>query len=238
MGDKLDRTTGLNAIVDRQPGGSWYLIVALDDQRNTRVVQLDDGAELVFGRSAEASVVIDHDAVSRKHTVVRRRGEAIVVQDLGSRNGTTINGALLQGVRRAAAGDVIGVGPVTAIVARSSASRGRQLATMTELEDRLEIEVDRALRYQRRLGVVMLRLEGPGDAVIAHVDRLLREARRMDLIAEYGPDELAIVVPECDPAELAALAAHASAGDGVTAQCGTASFPEDGSNAGALVGAA
>jgi DNA-binding NtrC family response regulator/pSer/pThr/pTyr-binding forkhead associated (FHA) protein len=238
VGDKLDRTTGLNAIVDRQPGGSWYLIVALDDQRNTRVVQLDDGAELVFGRSAEASVVIDHDAVSRKHTVVRRRGEAIVVQDLGSRNGTTINGALLQGARRAAAGDVIGVGPVTAIVARSSASRGRQLATMTELEDRLEIEVDRALRYQRRLGVVMLRLEGPGDAVIAHVDRLLREARRMDLIAEYGPDELAIVVPECDPAELAALAARASAGDGVTAQGGTASFPEDGSNAGALVGAA
>ncbi|HZJ67410.1 MAG TPA: FHA domain-containing protein [Kofleriaceae bacterium] len=100
MGDKLDRTTGLNAIVDRQPGGSWYLIVALDDQRNTRVVQLDDGAELVFGRSAEASVVIDHDAVSRKHTVVRRRGEAIVVQDLGSRNGTTINGARPGAARR------------------------------------------------------------------------------------------------------------------------------------------
>jgi two-component system, NtrC family, response regulator AtoC len=238
VGDKLDRTTGLNAIVDRQPGGSWYLIVALDDQRNTRVVQIDDGAELVFGRSDEASVVIDHDAVSRKHTVVRRRGEAIVVEDLGSRNGTTINGAPIQGARRAAAGDVIGVGPITAIVARSSASRGRQLATMTELEDRLEIEVDRALRYQRPLGVVMLRLAGPGDAVIGHVDRLLRDARRMDLVAEYGPDELAIVVPECDPAEVAAAAQRASTADGVTVQCGTASFPEDGSNAGALVGAA
>src|SRR5262249_8563689 len=157
-------------IVDQPFGGTWYLIVALDDQRNTRVVQLDDGAELVFGRSAEASVVIEHEAVSRRHTAVRRRGEAIAGQDLGSRTGTTINGAPIAGIRRAAAGDVIGVGPVTAIVARSSATRGRQLANMTELDDRLEIEVDRALRYQRPLGVVMLRLEGPGDAVIEHVD--------------------------------------------------------------------
>src|SRR5882672_12370276 len=56
VGNKLDRTTGLHAIVGPPAGGAWYLIVALDDQHNTRVVPLDDGAELVFGRSAESSV--------------------------------------------------------------------------------------------------------------------------------------------------------------------------------------
>ena len=238
MGSKLDRTTGLHAIVDKQPGGSWYLIVALDDQRNTRVLPLDDGAELVFGRSADVTVVIDHEAVSRRHTAVRRRGEAVVVEDLGSRNGTTINGAPIAGVRRAAAGDVIGVGPITAIVARSSAARPRQLATMTELEDRLAMEVDRALRYQRPLGVVMLRFEGPGDAVLAHVDRLLHELRRMDLVAEYGPDELAIVLPESNPAAIAAVAERAAAGTALTIRCGSAAFPDDGSSAGALIGTA
>ncbi|HEX2685919.1 MAG TPA: sigma 54-interacting transcriptional regulator [Kofleriaceae bacterium] len=238
MGDKLDRTTGLHAIVDRQRDGSWYLIVALDDQRNTRVVPLHDGMELVFGRSADASVVIEHEAVSRRHTAIRRRGEAILVEDLGSRNGTTINGAPITGVRRATAGDVIGVGPFDAIVARSSASRGRQLATTTELEDRLAMEVDRALRYQRPLGVVMLRLEGPGDVVMAHVDRLLHDLRRMDLIAEYGPDELAIILPESTPAAVAVVAQRASTAPDVTVRCGTASFPEDGSNAGSLIGSA
>jgi len=238
VGDKLDRTTGLNAIVDRRPGGSWYLIVASDDDRNTRVVPLEDGTELVFGRSAGAGVVIEHDAMSRRHTAVRRRGEVVVVEDLGSRNGTTINGTTIAGVRRAAAGDVIGVGPVTAIVARSSASRGRQLATITELEDRLAMEVDRALRYQRPLGVVMLRLEGPGDAVLGQVDQLLRELRRVDLIAEYGPDELAIILPESDPAAVAVVAQRVAAAGHLTIRCGTASFPEDGSNAGALIGAA
>jgi DNA-binding NtrC family response regulator len=238
--DKLDRTTGLKAIVDLQPGGTWYLIVALGDHRNTRVIPLDDGAELVFGRSAEAGVVIDHEAVSRRHTAIRRRGESVVVEDLGSRNGTTLNGVPIAGIRRATAGDVVGVGPVTAIVARSSASRARQLATMTELEDRLAMEVDRALAYQRPLGVVMLRLEGTSDAVIGHVDRLLHELPRMDLVAEYGPDELAILLPEADPAAVAAAVAsqHLAATAELTIRCGTASFPEDGSNAGALIGAA
>jgi two-component system, NtrC family, response regulator AtoC len=238
VGDKLDRTTGLNAIVDRQPGGSWYLIVALDDQRNTRVIPLDDGAELVFGRAADAGVVVVHDAVSRRHTAIRRRGEAVLVEDLGSRNGTTINGAPIVGARRATAGDVIGLGPVTAIVARSSAAPGRQLATMTELEDRLAMEVDRALRYERPLGVVMLRLEGPAEAVVEHVDRLLHELRRMDLIAEYGPDELAIVLPESNPGAVAIAAQRSGTTKALTIRCGTASFPEDGSNPGALIGTA
>ncbi|HEX3482823.1 MAG TPA: sigma 54-interacting transcriptional regulator [Kofleriaceae bacterium] len=238
MGNKLDRTTGLHAIVGPPAGGAWYLIVALEDQHNTRVLPLDDGAELVFGRSAEASVVIEHEAVSRRHTAIRRRGEAIVVEDLGSRNGTSINGALIVGVRRASAGDVIGIGPVTAIVARSSASRRRQLATMTELEDRLAMEVDRALRYQRALGVVMLRFEDGSDAVIAHVDRLLHELRPMDLIAEYGPDELAIVLPETAPAALSDAAERAAAAGELTTRYGTASFPEDATSPGALIGIA
>jgi DNA-binding NtrC family response regulator len=235
----LDRTTGLKAIVDLQPGGSWYLIVALHD-RNTRVVPLDDGAELVFGRSADASVVVDHEAASRRHTAIRRRGESVVVEDLGSRNGTTLNGALITGARRATAGDVVGIGPATAIVARSSASRARQLATMTEFEERFAMEVDRAFAYQRPLSIVMLRLEGPSDAVMAHVDRLLRELPRMDQIAEYGPDELALILPETDRAAVAAAVASQrwTAARELAIRAGTASFPADGTSPGALIGVA
>jgi hypothetical protein len=56
VASKLDRTTGLHAIVGPRPpaGGAWYLIVALDDQHNTRVVPLDDGAEAPRSSRARA----------------------------------------------------------------------------------------------------------------------------------------------------------------------------------------
>lgn len=59
LGDKLDRTTGLSAIIDRQGGSSWYLIVALDDQNNTRVVRIiDDGCGSFMSTSDGSS--FDH----------------------------------------------------------------------------------------------------------------------------------------------------------------------------------
>jgi DNA-binding NtrC family response regulator len=84
----------------------------------------------------------------------------------------------------------------------------------------------------------MLRFEGPGDAVIGHVDRLLHELRRMDLVAEYGPDEIAIVLPESDAAAIAAVADRAAIASDLTIRCGAAAFPDDGANPGALIGAA
>ncbi|MCA2980663.1 MAG: sigma 54-interacting transcriptional regulator [Myxococcaceae bacterium] len=52
------------------------------------------GALLRVGKAAESNdVVLDHPTVSRNHLVVRRQGERLLVQDLGSTNGTFIDGA-------------------------------------------------------------------------------------------------------------------------------------------------
>ena len=209
------------------------------DEVASWVVPIPDSSEVLFGRQHDCAVVIDNESVSRRHAAVRRRADSVTVEDLGSRNGTIVNGATISGSRRLTAGDVIGVGPAVAIVATSSASRrGRQIATIGELEERLEAEVDRAVRYHRPLGVVMMRVEGPIDAVMAHVDQLMPQLRRMDLVAEYGPEELGLVLPEADPAAVfvvAQRAALATEGAGVVVQTGTATFPDDGANAGELI---
>src|SRR5262249_20308806 len=67
-----------------------YLIVTLGADR-TRVIELPDGAEISFGRSRGATLVIDHEKVSRMHARVLRRGPAIVVEDLNSTNRTHVN---------------------------------------------------------------------------------------------------------------------------------------------------
>ena len=163
--------TSAQAYEARPALASWYLIVSGDGAApSSRVVPLAEDADLVLGRDAEVEIPIDHDAVSRRHARIRRRGDQLTVEDLGSRNGTLVNGQPITAARRLTAGDLIRVGPAQAIVAASSPVRhGRQVATINELEDRLAAEVDRAVRYHRPLGLVMLRLDGPVELMTDHV---------------------------------------------------------------------
>ncbi|MBI5531621.1 MAG: FHA domain-containing protein [Deltaproteobacteria bacterium] len=49
-------------------------------------------AELIIGRSLYCSMLLDHISVSRVHASLRRVGDRCALTDLGSRNGTRVNG--------------------------------------------------------------------------------------------------------------------------------------------------
>ena len=69
------------------------------------------GAEpAVIGRLAGCAVVVSDLNVSRKHAQVRRQGGVFVVSDLGSTNGTLVNGVRIDGECVLQNGDVISVG--------------------------------------------------------------------------------------------------------------------------------
>jgi pSer/pThr/pTyr-binding forkhead associated (FHA) protein len=51
-----------------------------------------DGNAVSVGRSAENDIQIHDNHVSRNHLVVRRAGRRYLVKDLGSGNGTLVNG--------------------------------------------------------------------------------------------------------------------------------------------------
>jgi DNA-binding NtrC family response regulator len=62
------------------------------------------GQSLRIGKAPDNDVVIDHPTVSRNHLTVRRQGDAFLVQDQGSTNGTFIDGAQIkEGFLRAGA---------------------------------------------------------------------------------------------------------------------------------------
>lgn len=64
---------------------------------------------VTIGRMADCAVVLTDESVSRRHAEVRRQGTHIVVVDLGSTNGTKVNGAGIS-ERRLEDGDEITVG--------------------------------------------------------------------------------------------------------------------------------
>lgn len=69
------------------------------------------GEEIVIGREGGSSdITIDDATLSRRHVELRREGSAWVAEDLGSRNGTWVDGARLEGPRQLTEGSEIGVG--------------------------------------------------------------------------------------------------------------------------------
>jgi pSer/pThr/pTyr-binding forkhead associated (FHA) protein len=71
---------------------------------------IEDGERLVIGRSSEADVVVDNTAISRKHTALERRNGVYFLEDLGSLNGTMVNGKKIDSCVQLFDDDVIEVG--------------------------------------------------------------------------------------------------------------------------------
>ena len=64
---------------------------------------------VTIGRMADCTIVLTDESVSRRHAEVRRLGSNIVVVDLGSTNGTKVNGGGVK-ERRLSDGDEVTVG--------------------------------------------------------------------------------------------------------------------------------
>jgi hypothetical protein len=64
---------------------------------------------VTIGRLPECAVVLNDPNVSRRHAQLRREGDSVVLVDLGSTNGTKVNGVQVR-ERRLMPGDTITVG--------------------------------------------------------------------------------------------------------------------------------
>jgi predicted component of type VI protein secretion system len=65
--------------------------------------------ELVVGRE-DASMTIDDEEISRRHAVIRPGNEGIEIEDLGSTNGTYVNGVRIESATRLVGGDMVKLG--------------------------------------------------------------------------------------------------------------------------------
>lgn len=69
-----------------------------------------DGAELTVGRDTSNAVSINDAEVSRKHAKLELRGTAYLIQDLGSTNGTFVNGMRITSAQVLNPGDTVSFG--------------------------------------------------------------------------------------------------------------------------------
>ncbi len=67
-------------------------------------------SETQIGKGPRNDIVIADPAVSTAHATVRLEGAVYTINDIGSRNGTFVNGDRVEGPRQLSHGDVIGIG--------------------------------------------------------------------------------------------------------------------------------
>lgn len=68
------------------------------------------GREFAIGRSSSNQIVLTDASVSSHHARLTPRADGFVITDLGSRNGTTVNGERVTGSRLLRGGEAIGIG--------------------------------------------------------------------------------------------------------------------------------
>jgi pSer/pThr/pTyr-binding forkhead associated (FHA) protein len=77
------------------------------------------GGAVTVGRGRDADLVLADELVSRHHAQIIPSGSGAVVEDLGSRNGTFVNGEVIHGPTRLTPGDQLQLG-VTLVELRSA----------------------------------------------------------------------------------------------------------------------
>jgi two-component system response regulator AtoC len=191
--------------------------------------------ETIIGRSADATINIDHPSISRRHALLRT-SPTLTIEDLGSSNGTRVNGKRLKPgqPRPIAAGESIELGAVTVVAlpaARAPASRPRRVMSHDFFEARLEDECGRAAGNHE--GFVVVRLS---------VSRDVPEALMRDAVADaigpghpigaYGPGEYELLLVGVAADEATASIQRAMTaklhGLGAPLRLGVALYPHDG----------
>jgi diguanylate cyclase (GGDEF)-like protein len=222
---------------DQDPGDrtrTFHLAMSVDDSAPCLVmirgpqlgwrIQLAAG-ETVLGRGGNCGISVALEGVSRTHCAFNVTAGRAEIRDLGSKNGTWVNGERLAPQRGFVLtnGAVLHTGDATfKFIAHADAEASYHEAVykmLTEdaltqaknrrfLMDVLEREVAREHRGETGLALLMVDLDGFkrindaaghvfGDYVLREVAALIaRQARRTDCLARYGGDEFAVVLTE------------------------------------------
>jgi HAMP domain-containing protein len=97
VGPRADGADEARLVVERAPG-------------HTPGMEYDVGQGAVLGRGDQAEIRLEDPFASSRHARVLRQGGIVVLEDLGSTNGTFLNEELLSGPRPLHRGDRVRIG--------------------------------------------------------------------------------------------------------------------------------
>jgi pSer/pThr/pTyr-binding forkhead associated (FHA) protein len=158
----------------------------------------------LLGRSPECLIVLPSERVSREHAVVRRIHCGLEIEDLGSRNGTWVNGSRIRRATVLQQGDEVQLGDdVLEVVLKPNAQIP---VTVSGVSSSLSEESNRQRQVLEQVEYAMAQLS-PGDDYAAAARRMRSTIDElMDSLGEWG------LVLSAEEVRRLANVAHALAG--------------------------
>jgi diguanylate cyclase (GGDEF)-like protein len=210
------------------------LIAHPESQRLGSRFRLSPGTTLEIGRSAAVGVSLPEVmSISRKHARLRYLGPTVTLEDLGSTNGTYINGQPIHDRTVLRSGDRFQTAAVhfkflheqdvesayhLAIYELVAKDGLTEIFNKRKLEEELQRELARAVRHHRPLSLIIFDLDEfktindtyghlCGDFILKQVASLARDLVRPEqVLARVGGDEFVILAPETGTEGAEALA--------------------------------
>lgn len=111
--------TGVGLVKGQRRRGNVWSVAVEKGPKELRGVKIDVTGPVVVGRSPGADIVVGTDYASSRHARFTPVGKDLVLEDLGSLNGTYLNGQPLMLATGLKPGDIVGIGDVEIRVDRS-----------------------------------------------------------------------------------------------------------------------
>src|SRR5262249_13426338 len=179
-------------------------------------------------------------SVSRQHACLALDDDRITIADLGSQNGTFVNDVKITGQHPVQPNDVITIHKTTLILhTTATAAAAAVVLEMPAFRQRVEDEVDRAVRYERTFS--LLCLVWPASVIEKRrLERMVAEQlRRIDAAAWAADNALTVLLAEASGDESISIAMRIRTKlDATALRIGHASCPADGYDVDALLASA
>jgi len=190
-------------------------------------------APVRIGREHDNDIQLDDRGVSRRHARIERLDDRLVLMDVGSTNGTILNGVELQGTAELKNGDQIKIGSTIfkylsatdleaalheQIYENTIKDHLTQLFNKRHFEDVLGREVSRSRRHSRPLSLLMMDIDHfkrvndefghhVGDIALRATAGAIRACvRTEDTVARFGGEEIVALLPETTLAQAIVVA--------------------------------
>jgi two-component system, NtrC family, response regulator AtoC len=238
-----DVDTAHDANFEAEPLGDLGKALLIYHREGLDVVPLSEGNPIVVGRSDPAQVRPKSRRLSRQHARFVLEDGIVTVEDMGSTNGTYINGKRISRRASVRGNDEVTLGSVM-ISVHEHGSLQRRLHGLESHEgwvSALTDEVNRARTFQRSVAVLMIRSLSRRGHLSRWVPRIRELTRNVDRVGLFGPDAVEIMLPESDldvARRLADEVIKGRADNEPPLVCGVAIYPDDASSALELCSAA